>query len=51
MRDTKGLAKECSSPENKEGCVFIIKEKVGLSFPSFLSDVKVYVISFSFDPI
>ena len=28
MRDTSGQASECN-PENKEGYVFVIKEKVG----------------------
>ena len=53
VRNTSRQARECS-PENKEGYVFIIKEKVDWE-ENHLShswvDVKAYLISSSFDPI
>ena len=54
MRDTSRQARQ-HSPENKEGYIFIIREKVERqgedhSLPHFWIDVKVYVISSSFDP-
>lgn len=55
MRDTSGRARE-NSPENKEGYIFIIKEKVrrGEDYPLLSNlgvDVKAYIISSSFDPL
>ena len=54
VRDTSGQARE-HSPENKEGYIFIIKEKVGRGednlLPHFWADVKAYILSSSFDPI
>ena len=53
VRDTSRQARECSS-EDKEGCIFIIKEKVGSEEDHLLSpkvDIKAYIISFSFVPI
>ena len=53
MRDTSWTAGE-HSPENKEGYIFIIKEKVGRGehhlLPQSWADVKAYIISSSFDP-
>ena len=50
MEDT---GRECS-PRTK-GCIFITQRKVGRGedhhLPHFGVDVKVYIISFSFDPI
>ena len=48
----KGQARECR-PKNRQGCIFIIKEKVGrgedhLHF-HFWVGVKAYIISFPFD--
>ena len=55
MRDTSGLARERSSPEKKEGYIFIIKEKVGRGEDNLLPhswvDVKAYIISSSFGPL
>ena len=54
MRATGGQARE-RSPKNKEGYIFIIKEKVGREEDHFLPhscvDVKAYIISSSFDHI
>ena len=54
MRDTSRQARQ-HSPENKEGYIFIIREKVERQgedrpLPHFWIDVKVYIISSSFDP-
>ena len=55
MRDTSGLARECSSPENKECYIFIIKEEVGRGehhlLPHSWADVKAYIITSSFGPM
>ena len=55
MTDTSGLTRERSSLENKEGYIFIIKEKAGRGEDHLLShswaDVKAYIISLSFGPI
>lgn len=54
MRDTSKLAKEYSSPEDKEGYIFIIKEKAEQGeelLPHFQVDVKAYIIGSSFDPM
>lgn len=55
VRDTNGQAREHSSPKNKAGYVFIIKEKVGRGedhlLPHFVVDIKAYIISSSFGPI
>ena len=56
MRDTSRQARE-SSPENKEGNTFIIKEKAagmggeGHLLPHSWADVKAYIINSSFGPI
>ena len=54
MRATGGQARE-RSPKNKEGYIFIIKEKVGREedhlLPHFWVDIKAYIISSSFDPV
>ena len=54
MRATSRQARECS-PENKEGYIFIMKEKVGRGedhfLPHFWVDVKAYIISSSFNPV
>lgn len=54
MRDTGGLARECSSPENKDRSIFMIKKKkVGLGedhlhLHFWWVDIKADIISFSF---
>ena len=54
MRATGGQARE-RSPKNKEGYIFIIKEKVGREedhlLPHSWVDIKAYISSSSFDPI
>ena len=54
VRDTSGQARECS-PENKEGYIFIVKEKVGRGedhlLPHFGVDIKAYIISSPLYPI
>ena len=55
MSETSRLTKECSSPENKEGYIFIIKEKAGKEedhlLPHAWVDIKAYIISSSFGPL
>ena len=50
VRDGSGQAKE-HSPENKDGYIFIIKEKMGRGqdhlLPHFWVDIKAYIISSS----
>ena len=53
VRDTSGQTRE-RSPENKEGYIFIIKEKGGKGedrpLPHFWLDVKACILSSSFNP-
>ena len=55
MSETSRLTKECSSPENKEGYIFIIKEKAGREedhlLPHSWVDIKASIISSSFGPL
>ena len=54
VRDTSWQAREYS-PENKEGYVFIIREKLEQEedylLPHSWVDIKAYIIISSFDPI